>query len=131
MTAKCSTTEKPCDSSHSNCLRIELSKLTFSALINANAKKLTLRFAVISLLSCLTEPEHRFLGFLYLAAKSVISSLIMLKSEYFITAFSSDYNSPVYGILRGIFLNTFALFVITSPTSPLPLVTALYKLPSL
>ena len=36
---------------------------------------------------------------------------------------------PRYAIFSGMFLNTFALFVITSPTVPFPLVTALSNSP--
>ena len=76
-----STTSNPCFLSHSNWYALEFLKSTLSADTSANAKKLTLRSLVILLLSCLTEPLQRFLGFLYFASISGISSLILLKSE--------------------------------------------------
>ena len=47
----------------------------------------------------------------------------------FVTASPRSTSSPWNGIRRGTFLKTFALLVMTSPTSPLPRVTALKSPP--
>ena len=86
---------------------------------------------MILLLSCLTDPLQRLRGFLYLAPSSGISSLIFSKSEYLITASPRSISSPLYGIVTGTLANILALPVITSPTSPFPLVTALVISPLL
>ena len=53
----------------------------FIASTKEKAKNRTFLSAVILLFSCLTEPLHRFLGFLYFASISGIASLIFSKSE--------------------------------------------------
>ena len=58
-------------------------------------------------------------------------AFIFLKSEYLITASPLSTSCPLYEILIGIFLNVLALFVITSPTIPFPLVTAFSRVPLL
>ena len=125
----CSTTSNPCFSSQLNCCILEFSNSAPSAFTSVNAKNFTFLLAVISLFSWRTEPLHRFLGFLYLASTSSICSLIRSKSLYPITASPRRISSPWYGIWRGRLRNTFALLVMTSPTSPFPLVTAFWSRP--
>ena len=126
-----STTSNPSFFAHSNCFAFEFSKSTPSAFTTLKILQYTILDFVMAGLSCLTEPEQRFLGFLYLAVASSIASLILLKSEYFIIASPLSINSPLNSIFRGIFWKFLALFVITSPIVPLPLVTASASSPSL
>ncbi len=133
VTRHSSTVSKPCLLSHSICSILVKSSTPASpscALTRVKAKKWTLRFAVISLFSWRTEPEQRLRGFLYRASTSSIPALIFSKSEYLITASPRRIRSPANGMESGIFLNTLALFVIISPTSPLPLVAAWKSFPS-
>ena len=129
VTALYSTTVNPWETSHSNCFFLEFSKSIPSACTNAKIRQFTWRPAVISLFNWRTEPAQRFLGFLYRASTSSISSFIFSKSEYRITASPLKTNFPINPILKGIFSNVLALLVTTSPISPFPRVTAFCKIP--
>ena len=82
------------------------------------------------LFSCLTVPLQRFLGFLYTSSSSS-SEFILSNSVKVIIPSPLRFSSPLKFILPGRFLKYLALCVISSPTSPFPLVTALSRTPLL
>ena len=94
-------------------------------------RKCTFLLAVMLLSSWLTEPLHRFLGFLYFWSGSSIVSLIFSKSSYLIIASPLNTNLSLKGTVRGKLINVLAFCVITSPVSPFPLVTAFSRTPLL
>ena len=98
-----STTSKPSFFAHSNCFALEFSKSISSAFTTLKTLKYTFLSLVTAGFNCLTEPEQRFLGFLYLASASLMLSFILLKSEYFITASPLSISSPLYSIFKGTF----------------------------
>ena len=124
-----STISNPWLCSHSICFSLLFSKSMFPASTKLNAKKLTFLLAVISLFSCLTEPLQRFLGFLYFASASGMDALILSNWLYVMTASPRRTSRPSKGISTGTLAKTLALLVMTSPTSPLPLVNALTRVP--
>ena len=79
--------------------------------------------------NCLTDPAAKFLGFLYFCSSPSLA-LISSKSLYVIIASPSTSKCPAQSICKGILSNTFALCVISSPNSPLPLVSAWTNSPS-
>ena len=76
----CSTTWKPWAASQSNCSFL-VTKSFPSAETSEKAKNLTLRCFVMAGSSCRTDPEQRFLGFLYFAPSSVMEAFILSNSS--------------------------------------------------
>ena len=101
-----STVSKPKEDKNFSCSDFNLKFLLHFT--KEKAKKLTFLSFVISLLSCLTVPLHKFRGFLYF---SVISkfSFIFSKSSKEIRASPRIISSSLKGIFKGIFLKTLQL----------------------
>ena len=94
-----------------------------------NGKKRTPRLLQTAESSCLTVPDAKFRGVEYLSSSFSICSLISPKVVISIKASPVISKRSVYLIFLGTLTKVLALWVITSPTLPSPLVAAAVSSP--